>query len=186
MNLFESNHLFFFLLLAHIIVMEIIAWFTISYFGNGWIPTLMTAFILATSQVRCDPSPAMQSPPIPPPRPLARRGLGADAGQTSLALSPQAQAGWLQHDYGHLSVYKKSTWNHIVHKFIIGHLKVNVSRPGHPSHQLAVGHCPLASLRPVRTMSAGLGHRTCQFSTSLNFQALPPDLVRYTKPVYSL
>lgn len=69
MNLFESNHLFFFLLLAHIIVMEIIAWFTISYFGNGWIPTLMTAFILATSQVRCDPSPAMQSPPLPPPAP---------------------------------------------------------------------------------------------------------------------
>ncbi|NXH10138.1 FADS2 desaturase, partial [Bucco capensis] len=35
----------------------------------------------------------------------------------------QAQAGWLQHDFGHLSVFKKSSWNHIVHKFIIGHLK---------------------------------------------------------------
>lgn len=84
MNLFKTNHLFFFLLLSHIIVMESIAWFILSYFGNGWIPTVITAFVLATSQ---------------------------------------AQAGWLQHDYGHLSVYKKSIWNHIVHKFVIGHLK---------------------------------------------------------------
>ncbi|KAM4734409.1 LOW QUALITY PROTEIN: acyl-CoA Delta-4 desaturase-like [Anableps anableps] len=35
----------------------------------------------------------------------------------------QAQAGWLQHDFGHLSVFKKSRWNHLVHKFVIGHLK---------------------------------------------------------------
>ncbi|XP_028305023.1 acyl-CoA 6-desaturase [Gouania willdenowi] len=35
----------------------------------------------------------------------------------------QSQAGWLQHDFGHLSVFKKSKWNHIVHKFVIGHLK---------------------------------------------------------------
>ncbi|XP_074228008.1 acyl-CoA 6-desaturase isoform X2 [Camelus bactrianus] len=84
MNLFKANHLFFLLLLAHIFVMETIAWFTVFYFGNGWIPTIITAIILAASQ---------------------------------------AQAGWLQHDFGHLSVYKKSTWNHIVHKFTIGHLK---------------------------------------------------------------
>nr|AGR45587.1 fatty acyl desaturase [Clarias macrocephalus x Clarias gariepinus] len=35
----------------------------------------------------------------------------------------QAQAGWLQHDFGHLSVFKNSTWDHIMHKFVIGHLK---------------------------------------------------------------
>ncbi|XP_045072300.1 acyl-CoA Delta-4 desaturase-like [Coregonus clupeaformis] len=35
----------------------------------------------------------------------------------------QSQAGWLQHDFGHLSVCKKSSWNHILHKFVIGHLK---------------------------------------------------------------
>uniref|UniRef100_A0A3B3DEC8 acyl-CoA (8-3)-desaturase n=1 Tax=Oryzias melastigma TaxID=30732 RepID=A0A3B3DEC8_ORYME len=35
----------------------------------------------------------------------------------------EAQAGWLQHDFGHLSVFKKSGWNHLVHKFVIGHLK---------------------------------------------------------------
>lgn len=54
MNLFKTNHLFFFLLLSHIIVMESIAWFTLSHFGNGWIPTLITSFILTTSQVRPD------------------------------------------------------------------------------------------------------------------------------------
>lgn len=35
----------------------------------------------------------------------------------------QAQASWLQHDFGHLSVFKKSRWNHIAQRFIIGHLK---------------------------------------------------------------
>ncbi|XP_071261289.1 acyl-CoA Delta-6 desaturase-like [Salvelinus alpinus] len=35
----------------------------------------------------------------------------------------QSQAGWLQHDYGHLSVFKKSSWNHVLQKFVIGHLK---------------------------------------------------------------
>ena len=36
----------------------------------------------------------------------------------------QAQAGWLQHDFGHLSVFKSRTLNHIAHHFLIGHLKV--------------------------------------------------------------
>ncbi|KAG8438174.1 hypothetical protein GDO86_008751 [Hymenochirus boettgeri] len=35
----------------------------------------------------------------------------------------QAQAGWLQHDFGHLSVFSQSVWNHLGHKFVIGHLK---------------------------------------------------------------
>ncbi|KAK6472899.1 fatty acid desaturase 2 isoform X1 [Huso huso] len=35
----------------------------------------------------------------------------------------QSQSGWLQHDFGHLSVFKKSKWNHLLHKFVIGHLK---------------------------------------------------------------
>nr|ANN11901.1 delta-4 desaturase [Siganus guttatus] len=40
-----------------------------------------------------------------------------------LLATAQSQAGWLQHDFGHLSVFKKSRWNHLVHKFVIGHLK---------------------------------------------------------------
>ncbi|XP_064646893.1 acyl-CoA Delta-6 desaturase-like [Lineus longissimus] len=35
----------------------------------------------------------------------------------------QSQAGWSQHDYGHLSVFKSSKMNHIAHQFVIGHLK---------------------------------------------------------------
>uniref|UniRef100_A0A8C2JY10 Fatty acid desaturase 2 n=1 Tax=Cyprinus carpio TaxID=7962 RepID=A0A8C2JY10_CYPCA len=34
-----------------------------------------------------------------------------------------SQAGWLQHDFGHLSVFKNSRWDHLLHKFVIGHLK---------------------------------------------------------------
>nr|AKG51660.1 fatty acid desaturase 2 [Oryzias sinensis] len=41
----------------------------------------------------------------------------------TLLATAQAQAGWLQHDFGHLSVFRKSKWNHLVHKFVIGHLK---------------------------------------------------------------
>ncbi|NWZ52606.1 FADS2 desaturase, partial [Haliaeetus albicilla] len=84
MNLFRANPLFFSLYFGHIIAMEVLAWLMVSYFGTGWITTLVLACILTTSQT---------------------------------------QAGWLQHDFGHLSVFKKSSWNHIVHKFIIGHLK---------------------------------------------------------------
>ncbi|XP_036068244.1 fatty acid desaturase 2 [Oryzias melastigma] len=40
-----------------------------------------------------------------------------------LLATAQSQAGWLQHDFGHLSVFRKSKWNHLVHKFVIGHLK---------------------------------------------------------------
>ena len=71
MNLFKSNHLFFLLLLAHIIVMESIAWFIVFYFGNGWIPTIITAFVLATSQVRRGTLTWHSKPRAPP----AHRGL---------------------------------------------------------------------------------------------------------------
>ncbi|XP_069479993.1 fatty acid desaturase 2-like [Ambystoma mexicanum] len=84
MDLFNADPVFFSLYLGHILLMEFLAWFTIWYFGTGWIPTFATLLILATSQ---------------------------------------AQAGWLQHDFGHLSVFKKSKWNHLAHKFVIGHLK---------------------------------------------------------------
>uniref|UniRef100_A0AAQ6APR5 acyl-CoA (8-3)-desaturase n=1 Tax=Amphiprion ocellaris TaxID=80972 RepID=A0AAQ6APR5_AMPOC len=51
----------------------------------------------------------------------------------------QSQAGWLQHDFGHLSVFKKSSWNHILQKFIIGHLKYGIKKikymPYHRQHQ---------------------------------------------------
>ena len=38
----------------------------------------------------------------------------------------QAQAGWSQHDYGHLSVFEDNSINHLAHRFTIGTLKVSV------------------------------------------------------------
>lgn len=35
----------------------------------------------------------------------------------------QAQAGWSQHDYGHLSVCNRSRWNHWIHLFLINFMK---------------------------------------------------------------
>lgn len=35
----------------------------------------------------------------------------------------QAQCSFLQHDLGHLSMFKKSKWNHLMHKFVMCHLK---------------------------------------------------------------
>jgi len=32
----------------------------------------------------------------------------------------EAQCGWVQHDFGHLSVFKKSKWNHFLHQIYIG------------------------------------------------------------------
>uniref|UniRef100_A0A8C1CHZ8 Fatty acid desaturase 2 n=1 Tax=Cyprinus carpio carpio TaxID=630221 RepID=A0A8C1CHZ8_CYPCA len=48
-----------------------------------------------------------------------------------LMATAQSQAGWLQHDFGHLSVCKSSRWNHLVHKFVIGHLKYGVKKVKH-------------------------------------------------------
>lgn len=52
MNLFRASPLFFSLYLGHIIVMEVLAWLMLLYFGTGWITTLILACILTTSQVR--------------------------------------------------------------------------------------------------------------------------------------
>lgn len=35
----------------------------------------------------------------------------------------QAQAGWAQHDYGHLSVFNSSRWNHVLHLITINFFK---------------------------------------------------------------
>ncbi|XP_069326111.1 fatty acid desaturase 2-like protein FADS2B [Eulemur rufifrons] len=42
---------------------------------------------------------------------------------TFLLTISRAQSGFLQHDAGHLSIFKKSKWNHLLHKFLMCHLK---------------------------------------------------------------
>ncbi|UJR37612.1 hypothetical protein I4U23_030309 [Adineta vaga] len=35
----------------------------------------------------------------------------------------EAQCGWIQHDFGHLSVFKKASWNHFLHRLSLGFIK---------------------------------------------------------------
>ncbi|XP_077423964.1 acyl-CoA 6-desaturase [Vanacampus margaritifer] len=83
-GLFRAHSLFFLAHLAHILLLEVLAWLLIWFGGTGWIRTVLSAILMATAQI---------------------------------------QAGWLQHDFGHLSVFKKSSWNHLGQKLLIGHIK---------------------------------------------------------------
>ncbi|NXB41888.1 FADS1 desaturase, partial [Leucopsar rothschildi] len=83
MGLLEPNQLFFFLLLAHILLLDTAAWLVLFYFGTSFLPFVFSLLLLTISQV---------------------------------------QAAWLQHDLGHLSVFRKTKWNHLLHKFVMCHL----------------------------------------------------------------
>ncbi|XP_008561776.1 PREDICTED: fatty acid desaturase 2-like protein FADS2P1, partial [Galeopterus variegatus] len=84
MNMFDASLGFFFLHLAQILILEVLAWLILCYFGSGWPATIFISFLLTISQ---------------------------------------AQSSFLQHDTGHLSIFKKSKWNHLMHKFVMCHLK---------------------------------------------------------------
>ncbi|XP_057583555.1 fatty acid desaturase 2-like protein FADS2B isoform X2 [Hippopotamus amphibius kiboko] len=84
MNMFDANLGFFFLHLAQILILEVLAWAMVWHFGSGWLITIFISCLLTVSQ---------------------------------------AQSSFLQHDTGHLSIFKKSKWNHLMHKFVMCHLK---------------------------------------------------------------
>ncbi|CAM5119869.1 unnamed protein product [Eretmochelys imbricata] len=84
MGLLNPNHLFFFLLLLHILMLDVAGWFVLWYFGTSLVPFLISTVLLTISQ---------------------------------------SQAGFLQHDLGHLSVFSSTKWNHLVHEFVMSHLK---------------------------------------------------------------
>ncbi|GAB0189718.1 acyl-CoA (8-3)-desaturase-like [Grus japonensis] len=83
MGLLKPNQLFFFLHLAHILLLDTAAWLILFYFGTSLMPFIVSLVALTVSQV---------------------------------------QASWLQHDLGHLSVFRKTKWNHLLHKFVMCHL----------------------------------------------------------------
>jgi fatty acid desaturase 2 (delta-6 desaturase) len=83
-ELLKPKPLFFILQFAHIITLEMIAYFILRWYGVGWLSYCIAALILTTAQ---------------------------------------AQSGWSQHDYGHLSVFPTSWLNHVMHRIVIGHLK---------------------------------------------------------------
>ncbi|XP_003464388.1 fatty acid desaturase 2-like protein FADS2B [Cavia porcellus] len=84
MNMFEARLQFFFLHLAQILILEVLACLLQCHFGNGWTVTVLVSFFLSVSQ---------------------------------------AQSLFLQHDLGHLSMFKKSKWNHLMQNFVMCHMK---------------------------------------------------------------
>lgn len=84
MGLFKPSYFFFFLMLAHILALEVMAYLTLYYFGTGWGPFVASVIFYATCQV---------------------------------------QNGWLQHDFGHLSVFHHRIWDKVFQYFIFGFIK---------------------------------------------------------------
>ncbi|XP_074647947.1 acyl-CoA 6-desaturase-like isoform X2 [Tubulanus polymorphus] len=84
MQLFKTNIWFYLLHIVHILLLELLAYAIIVWYGTSWFPYISAALLLTVVQ---------------------------------------AQAGWSQHDYGHLSVFPSSKLNHLAHEFVIGTLK---------------------------------------------------------------
>ena len=52
-GLFKVKPWYFVALFAHIVLLDVAAWFTLRYFGNSWGSWLATAVMLTTSQASC-------------------------------------------------------------------------------------------------------------------------------------
>jgi len=92
-GLFQPHLSFYAAHLAHIIVLEAAAWYLLWNYG----PAYGRVFTYQSAAVFL----------------LA----------SAIFVTAQAQAGWLQHDLGHLSVFRDPSTNHIAHKFVICFLK---------------------------------------------------------------
>ncbi|XP_022102086.1 fatty acid desaturase 2-like [Acanthaster planci] len=112
-----------------------------------------------------------------------------------LLLLAQGQAGWFQHDLGHLTVFKKSRWNHLLHGFILGGLKGssahwwNYRHFQHHAKPNIVFKDPdirmeylfmLGDKMPVRWANRKKGFMPYNYQQSYFFFILPPLLL----PVY--
>lgn len=51
MGLLKPNKLFFFVALLHVVLIDVLAWLNLSYFGPSLIPFLVTTLLLGTVQV---------------------------------------------------------------------------------------------------------------------------------------
>eukprot|EP01013_Petalomonas_cantuscygni_P043278 TRINITY_DN8045_c0_g1_i1.p1 TRINITY_DN8045_c0_g1~~TRINITY_DN8045_c0_g1_i1.p1 ORF type:complete len:637 (+),score=91.43 TRINITY_DN8045_c0_g1_i1:123-2033(+) len=76
-------------------------------------------------------------------------------GAVVLLGTAQVQAGWLQHDFGHVSVFRSPRWNQAAHWFVIGTLKAASSswwKMRHNRHHAATNvlrHDPDIDVSPV-------------------------------------
>ncbi|XP_060574258.1 acyl-CoA Delta-6 desaturase-like [Ruditapes philippinarum] len=84
MKLFEPSYLFFSVTLAHILILQVLAYMVFLWYGVHLWTVVASLIMYATAQT---------------------------------------QAGWLHHDFGHLSVFKTSKANHYFHHFILTFFK---------------------------------------------------------------
>jgi fatty acid desaturase 2 (delta-6 desaturase) len=84
MQLFKPSKVFYILNFFHLIFFDALAYFTMRYYGTGWLPYLASVLFLLISL---------------------------------------SQAGWSQHDFGHLSVFKSNRLNHIFHSITMNLIK---------------------------------------------------------------
>uniref|UniRef100_H0XYB0 Cytochrome b5 heme-binding domain-containing protein n=1 Tax=Otolemur garnettii TaxID=30611 RepID=H0XYB0_OTOGA len=115
---FNANLGVFFLHLARVLTLEVLAWLILYQFGSGWRVTILISFLLTISQQ-----------------------------------DMEKREAWHEHDKGHCSTFKKSKWNHLLHKFVMGHLKETVSKGRWDSHQRTeTGSRPQVTTAPRRNM----------------------------------
>jgi fatty acid desaturase 2 (delta-6 desaturase) len=81
---FRPSMLFYVFIIGHILLFDLLGWWTLHIFGTGWLPYIVAAILLTTAQ---------------------------------------AQAGWSQHDFGHLSVFKNNRLNHWTQIFVLNFIK---------------------------------------------------------------
>lgn len=51
-GLFKPSYFYFFAYLGHVMVLEVLAYLTLVYFGTGWIPFIVSILLYGTVQVR--------------------------------------------------------------------------------------------------------------------------------------
>ena len=123
---FNADWRFYSLWLAHIVLLEIIAVYCIASLTSS-APDPRSAHPGANVHAHPQDAVGACSYGSAQPRSIALHGLLESTAPCSwgwwtgvlLLTTVQIQAGWLQHDFGHLSVFKSSRLNHIAHWFVI-------------------------------------------------------------------
>ena len=112
MGLFNKNISFFLLHFFQIIILDIIAWAALYYLGCNWTTYSLAVVFLVTAQVKHF---------------TFNNNLFRCLNIRFYSLMFQAQAGWLQHDFGHLSAFSTNERNHFMQQITIGLLKVFIN-----------------------------------------------------------
>ncbi|CAF1935419.1 unnamed protein product [Rotaria magnacalcarata] len=99
----------------------------------------------------------------------------------ALYIVAEAQCGWVQHDFGHLSVFKKSSWNHLLHQFYIGFTKGasadwwNNMHFQHHSKPNVIDKDPDTRIEPVFVLGDKIPKRAAEKNAKYG-KSLPYDL----------